>query len=265
MHFFVFAFSLPVLPRIYWHTLWQLRFPLFLLASPLIPRPNTHTEIISWFRTIHGPSDLPWTICMTLGSLLFYWNSPLWTCTWIRFELERKVRGDHAPNWGCAGLAVAPAENTSNCSALRNVWQQFITGIYTEPCWPVWPGTYVLQRDVLCLRWCRSVSAQPQPCSNPSLLCFAWLTHLSTPFKPCKWLLSPNSSLFAGDKAHSFFPRKSHSKTLMSSLFSSLETPEEPCTGWLLSSYLFLGKDQSRAAGLDPLASIPTHLKEQHL
>lgn len=44
--------------------------------------------------------------------------------------------------------------HTNNCSDLRNVWQQFITRIYTELCWPVWPGTYVMQKYVFFLRWC---------------------------------------------------------------------------------------------------------------
>lgn len=246
--------------------LCQLSFPLFLLAFPPIPRPNMHTGIILWFRTIHSSPDLPWTICMALGTLLLYCKLSTVNLHMISVWVEKKCWGDHSPNEGCAGLALAPVVNRSNCSDLRNVWQQFITRIYTELCWPVWPGTYVMQKYVFFLRWCWSASLHSHSlCSSPSLLWFAWLTHLSTPFKPCKWLFSPNSSLFTGDKAHSFFPRKSHSKTLMSSLFSSLGTPEKPCTGWLLSSYLFFGKAQSRAALLDPLASITTHLKEQHL
>lgn len=92
IHFFV-AFSLSILLRISWHMLCQLSFPLFLLASPPIPRPNTHTGIISWFRTIHGSSDLPWTICMTLGTLLLYCKLSTVNLHMILFGVEKEMLG----------------------------------------------------------------------------------------------------------------------------------------------------------------------------
>lgn len=117
------------------------------------------------------------------------------------------------------------------------MWQQFITRVYswTELCWPVWPSTYVTQKYVFfcpqTVLTCLSVAVQ-------ILIALVCLT--LSPVSNLSNYFSLQILIFSSEnKAHSFFPRKSHSETLMSSLLSSLGSPEKPCTGQQ-SSFLFL-------------------------
>lgn len=96
------------------------------------------------------------------------------------------------------------------------------------------------------IRWCWSVSAWLQP----ACLCLSPLLLWSACLKLCKRLSSPDSSL---SLRHKLLAIKSHSRNFV--LFSSLESPEKPCTGWPPSFYLFR-RNRSRAALLDTSPSL---------
>lgn len=154
--------------------LGQFSFPLFLLAFPPIPRPNTHTGIISWFRTIHSSSDLPWTICMALGTLLLYCKLSTVNLHLISVWVEKKCWGDHTPNEGCAGLALAPVVKHEQL-----FWsEKCVAAVYYKDLY--WALLACLARHICHAEVCFlpqmvliCLSAQPQPVLEPltALVC----------------------------------------------------------------------------------------------
>lgn len=103
-------------------------------------------------------------------------------------------------------------------------------------CWPVWPNhmscrSMFSSSDGADIPLCTAAACLPVLAPLIALVCLMLsfiheVSNLANDFSLQILLFSLES------KAHSFFPHKSYSKTLMSSLFSSLKSPEKHCTGW---------------------------------
>lgn len=199
------AFSIVVLfqflPRIYWDVTYQASGLFFLLSSPLIPCLNMLTETMSWFKSTQLFRSSISHLC-DLRQFSFT-NSPLWICVWSNFLSWKEMLG-------------------TTTHQIRTFYSRGF-GFSFKHKQIFWFGKYgsnLLWGFILELS-CVGASGQmhiscksmgffpPSDGADLPLLCSLCLLahaqgscgsgllgcHLSTSFKPCKWLFSHISSV----------------------------------------------------------------------